>query len=72
MLVWIDAATKVMFIAALLSVIGAWGWVIYRAGSTGKRTARTTLLMMQIATAVLALGLAFPVYEPFLIELFKG
>ena len=71
-LVWIDAATKVMFIAALLSVIGAWGWVIYRARSTGKRTARTTLLMMQIATAVLALGLAFPVYEPFLIKLIKG
>ncbi len=72
MLVWIDAATKMMFVAALLSVIGAWGWVIYRARSTGKRTAKTTLLMMQIATAVLALGLAFPVYEPFIIKLIKG
>jgi hypothetical protein len=71
-LVWIDAATKVVFVAALLSVIGAWGWVIYRARSTGKRTAKATLLMMRIATAVLALGLAFPVYEPFIIKLIKG
>ena len=71
-LIWIDAATKVMFVAALLSVIGAWGWVIYRARSTGKRTAKATRLMMQVATAVLALGLAFPVYEPFLIKLIKG
>lgn len=71
-LVWIDAATKVTFVAALLSVIGAWGWVLYRARSTGKRTAKATLLMMQIATAVLALGLAFPIYEPFLINLIKG
>lgn len=69
---WIDAATKLMFVAALLSVIGAWGWVIYRARSTGKRTAKATLLMMQAATAVLALGLAFPAYEPFLIKLIKG
>ncbi|MBP7814944.1 MAG: hypothetical protein KA085_02380 [Phenylobacterium sp.] len=72
LLIWIDAATKVMFVAALLSVIGAWGWVIYRARSTGKRTAKATLLMMQIATAVLALGLAFPAYEPFLLQLIKG
>ncbi len=72
LLIWIDAATKVMFVAALLSVIGAWAWVIYRARSTGKRTAKPTLLMMQIATAVLALGLAFPAYEPFVIKLIKG
>lgn len=71
-LVWIDAATKVMFVAALLSVIGAWGWVIYRARSTGKRTAKATLLMMRIATAVLVLGLAFPAYEPFIIKLIRG
>ncbi len=71
-LVWIDAATKVVIVAALLSVIGAWGWVIYRARSTGKRTAKATLLMMRIATTVLALGLAFPVYEPFIIKLIKG
>lgn len=72
LLIWIDAATKVMFVAALLSVTGAWGWVIYRARSTGKRTAKPTLLMMQAATAVLVLGLAFPAYEPFVIKLIKG
>ncbi len=71
-LVWIDAATKVMFVAALLSVIGAWGWVVYRARSTGKRTANATLVMMRIATAALGLGLAFPAYEPFLVKLIKA
>jgi uncharacterized membrane protein YdfJ with MMPL/SSD domain len=71
-LVWIDAATKLMFATALLSVIGAWGWVIYRAHSTGKRTAKTTRRMMQIATAILVLGVAFPAYEPLVIKLIKG
>lgn len=71
-LVWFDAATKVMFLAALLAVGSAWAWIAYRARSTGRRTARATLLMMNIATAVLLAGLAFPLYEPLIIAAIKG
>jgi hypothetical protein len=71
LIVWIDAATKVMFVAALLSVAGAWGWVLYRARSTGKRTAKPTLVMMSVATSVLAVGLAWPLFEPLLIKLIQ-
>jgi hypothetical protein len=71
-LVWIDAATKIMFIAALLAVVGAWAWIAYRARATGKRTAKATLVMMNIATAVLIAGLAFPLYEPLIVAAIKG
>lgn len=72
LLVWIDVATKAMFVAALLSVLGAWGWIAYRGRSTGKRTPRATIFMMGIATAVLFAGLAFPLYEPLLVSAIKG
>lgn len=72
LLVWIDLATKAMFIAALLSVLGAWGWIAYRSRSSGKRTPRATLVMMSVATAVLLAGLAFPLYEPMIIRAIKG
>lgn len=72
LLVWIDIATKAMFVAALLSVVGAWGWIAYRARSTGKRTPRATLVMMGLATAVLLAGLAFPIYEPLIVSAIKG
>ena len=68
LLVWIDIATKAMFIAALFSVLGAWGWIAYRARSSGKRTARATIVMMSVATALLLVGLAFPLLEPFIID----
>jgi hypothetical protein len=71
-LVWIDAATKVMFLAAVLAVVGAWAWIAYRARATGRRTARATLVMMNIATAVLIAGLAFPLYEPLIVAAIKG
>lgn len=72
LLVWIDIATKAMFVAALLSVLGAWGWIAYRARSAGKRTPRATLVMMGLATAVLLAGLAFPIYEPLIVSAIKG
>lgn len=71
-LVWTDAVTKVMFLAALLAVVGAWAWIAYRARTAGKRTARATLVMMNIATAVLLVGLAFPLYEPLIVAAIKG
>ncbi len=71
-LVWIDAATKVMFLAAVLAVVGAWAWIAYRARATRKRTAGATLVMMNIATAVLLAGLAFPLYEPLIVAAIKG
>lgn len=72
LLAWIDIATKAMFVAALLSVLGAWGWIAHRAGSTGKRTPRPTIVMMGLATAVLFAGLAFPLYEPLLVRAIRG
>jgi len=69
---WIDVATKAMFVAALMSVLGAWGWVAYRAPSTGKRTPRATIIMMGLATALLFAGLAFPLYEPLIVSAIQG
>ena len=72
LLAWIDVATEAMFIAALLSVLGSWVWIAYRARSSGKRTPRTTLVMMSAATAVLLAGLALPLYEPLIVSAIKG
>lgn len=72
LLVWIDVATKAMFVAALLSVVGAWGWIAYRSRTSGKRTPRATLVMMSAATAVLIAGLAFPLYEPLILRAIRS
>lgn len=72
LLAWIDVATKAMFVAALVSVLGAWAWIAYRARSSGKRPAQATVVMMSAATAVLLAGLAFPLYEPFIIDMIGG
>jgi hypothetical protein len=72
LLVWIDVATKAMFVAALLSVVGAWGWIAYRARSSGKRTPQATMVMLSVATVVLLAGLALPLYEPLIVSAIKG
>lgn len=72
LLTWIGVATKVTFVIALASVVGSWTWVAYRAWASGKRTPRTTLLMMSAATAVLLAGLAFPLYEPLIVSAIGG
>jgi hypothetical protein len=71
-LVWFGVFTKVMFVVGLLSVGTAWGWIIYRARSSRSRIARPTLVMMGLATAALAVGLAWPLIEPSLLKLLQG
>lgn len=57
---------------AVLAVVGAWMWVAYRSRNSGKRPARSTLLIMGIATAMMVLAMLWPAIEPRLITMLRS
>lgn len=56
---------------AVLAVVAAWLWVTYQSRSSGKRPARSTLVIMGIATAMTVLAMLWPAIEPQLIAMLR-
>jgi hypothetical protein len=60
---FLGLAHKAMTLVGLVAVLAAWGWVWLQSRRTGRRPARRTLQLMGLATALLALALAWPLVE---------
>jgi hypothetical protein len=52
---------------AVVSVLAGWAWVIYQSVSTGRRPARSTLVLMIVATVAMVVALLWPNFEESLI-----
>lgn len=57
--------------AAILSVSAGWLWVLWQSMQTGRRPARSTLLVMSFATVALAVAMVWPMFEGPLIRLLR-
>jgi hypothetical protein len=68
-LAWMAGAYYWMSVIASLAVIVAWLWIVYRSHRSKARPAKTTLLVMVVATAMLGLALLWPSLEPSVIAL---
>lgn len=64
-------AYRWLALLAVLAVVGAWIWVVYQSRSSGKRPARSTLVILGIATAMMALAMLWPAIEPQLIAMLR-
>ena len=63
-LAWLAGAHPWLTGLSVLIVIAAWAWIIWQGRRTGKRQARSTLVLMSISTAFTLLALAWPWIEP--------
>lgn len=57
--------------AAILAVMAGWLWVLWQSLRTGKRPARSTLLVMMFATIALAVAMMWPLLEEPIIRLLR-
>lgn len=62
---------KAMTLIGLVAVLAAWGWVWRQSRRSARRPARLTLRLMGVATALLALALAWPLVERPLLALIR-
>ena len=64
---------KAMTVGGLLAVIAAWAWawVWFQSRRTGRRPARVTVRLLILATALLAVALAWPLVEVPLLALLR-
>jgi hypothetical protein len=49
---------------AIGAVACAWGWLIVQSARTGKRPARSTVILMLVATALTIAAASWPLIEP--------
>jgi len=63
-LAWFAGAHAWLTGVSVLVVLAAWAWIIWQRRRTGKRQARSTLILMSISTAFTLLALAWPLIEP--------
>ena len=69
-LAWFGGAQRGMnFLGAVVAAI-AWGWLGWQSIRSKARPAASTLYTMGIATAVLAVAIAWPIIEPYIIRAF--
>lgn len=57
---------------AILSVIGAWGWIAWQTRRTRRRPATSTLFMMAAATVLLMVAVLWPLIERLLIQVLRA
>ncbi len=62
---------KAMTVGGLLAVFAAWAWVWLQSRRTGRRPARVTVRLLLLATALLAIALAWPLVEVPLLALLR-
>jgi hypothetical protein len=53
---------------AILAVIGAWSWVAWQTVRTRRSPAVSTLCVMLVATALLAIAVLWPAFDPHLVR----
>lgn len=59
-------------ILAVLSVLGAWGWIAWQSRRTHRKPAASTLVMMGAATMVLAVATLWPLLEKPIIRMLRA
>jgi len=59
-------------ILAVVSVLGAWGWIAWQSRRTGRKPAPSTLVMMGIATTLLTVATLWPLLEKPLIRMLRA
>ena len=59
-------------ILAILSVVGAWGWIAWQTRRTRRKPAISTLFMMGAATVLLAVAVLWPLLEKPLIRMLRA
>lgn len=57
--------------AAIISVAAGWLWVLMQSNQTGKRAAKSTLIVMAVATVALAIAMMWPMFEGPLIRMLR-
>jgi hypothetical protein len=63
-LAWFAGAFAWVTAVAVAAVAGAWGWVWWQSARSRRRPAASTLYLMALATALLAVALLWPLIEP--------
>ena len=59
-------------ILALLSVVGAWGWIAWQSRRTRRKPATSTLFMMGAASVLLTTAVLWPLLEKPIIRLLRA
>ncbi len=57
---------------AVLAVAAAWIWVVFQSRRSRKRPARSTLVIMGIATAMMVLAMLWPLVESSIVGALRG
>ena len=71
LLAWFVKMHLWVTIVAILSVVGAWGWIAWQTRRTRRKPAISTLFMMGTATMLLAVAVLWPLLEKPLIEVLR-
>jgi hypothetical protein len=72
LLAWFGQAQGWASLVAVALVATAWLWVALRSAQTRRRPARSTLLVLGLATLLLVAALAWPLFEGQLIALLRS
>jgi 4-amino-4-deoxy-L-arabinose transferase-like glycosyltransferase len=59
-------------ILAVLAVVGAWGWIAWQSRRTRRKPARSTLVMMGMATTILTVSMLWPLLEMPIIRMLRA
>ncbi len=71
LLAWFVGMHVWVTVLAILSVVGAWGWIAWQTQRTARKPATSTLVMMGAATALLAVAVLWPLLEKPLIRMLR-
>jgi hypothetical protein len=71
LLAWFVKLHVWVTILAILSVVGAWGWITWQTRRTRRKPATSTLFMMGAATVLLAVAVLWPLLEKPLIRMLR-
>lgn len=71
LLAWFVKLHLWVTILALLSVVGAWGWITWQSRRIRRKPALSTLVMMGTATALLTVSMLWPLLEKPLIRMLR-
>jgi hypothetical protein len=58
-------------ILAILSVVGAWGWIAWQTRRTSRKPAASTLFMIGAATVLLTVAVLWPLLEKPIVRMLR-
>ena len=62
----------VLRVIAILSVVGAWGWIAWQTRRTRRKPATSTLFIMGAASVLLTIAVLWPLLEKPLIRMLRA